>query len=170
MRNVGDKIAASFLDPLRLGEIAKHGDGASAGQRSSGHVESAAGNDGRSTRSLDLPGIGCGLDGGEEVGVANGFNHRSIQTSALRNEAVHGLVRPLHEAVGADGNDRVLHAVEQSFELMLAGVHGGECALDPAGRLIDSSGDEADLVERGIRYPGLEVSVSDASGDIHDAL
>jgi len=36
------------------------------------------------------------------------------------------LIGPLHEAIGTDGDDRVLHAVEPGFELALAGLDGGE--------------------------------------------
>src|ERR1700728_2968392 len=41
--NVGDEIAAGFLDPLGFSEIAEHGDGASAGERGGGYVGGAAG-------------------------------------------------------------------------------------------------------------------------------
>ena len=96
---------------------------------------------------LHFFGGGGGFDGGEEIGIANGFDDRSVQASALRDEAIHGLVGPLHEAVGADGDDGVLHAVEQSFELALAGADGGESSFDLAGGFVDGGGDAADFVE-----------------------
>ena len=72
----------------------------------------------------------------------------ALQPRALRNQAVHGLIRPLHQAVGTYGDNRVLHAVEQGFELALAGTHGGKTVLDLAGGLIDGGGDPADFVLR----------------------
>ncbi len=88
----------------------------------------------------------------------------------LGNEAIHGLVRPLHEAVGTDGDDGVLHAVEQSFELALAGADGGEAAFDLSGSFVDGGGDAADLIERTVLDAGTEVALLDADGDIDDVL
>ncbi len=93
-----------------------------------------------------------------------------MQAGALRDQAVHGLVGPLHEAVGADGDDGVLHAVEQGFELALAGADGGETLFDAAGGFIDGAGDAADFVLRSFQDAGLKVAFGDAGGDIDDAL
>ena len=153
--NVGDEVAASFFDALGFGEVAEHGDGASVGQRGGGDVEGAAGDDGSGAGGFDFAGGGGFLDGGEEVGIADGFDDGLMQASALRNEAIHGLIGPLHEAVGADGDDGVLHAVEQGFELALAGADGGETLFDAAGGFIDGAGDAADLVLRGLEDAGL---------------
>ena len=54
VRDVGDEIAAGFLDALGLGEIAKHGDGAAIGQRGGGDIEGAARNDGGGAGRLHL--------------------------------------------------------------------------------------------------------------------
>ena len=168
--NVGDKIAAGFFDALSLGEVAQHGDGAAVGQGSGRNVEGAAVDDRRSAGRLYLFRSGGGFNGGEEIGVTDGFDDRGIQAGALRDKAVHGLVGPLHEAVAAHGDDCVLHAVEQSFELMLAGTHAGKAAFDLAGGFVDGSGHAADFVERLVLDAGLEVSLLDADGDIDDAL
>ena len=108
---------------------------------------------------VDLFGGGCGFNGGEKIGVADGFDNRRVEASVLRNEAIHGLVGPLHEAVGADGDDCVLHAVEQSFELALAGADGGETALDLAGGFIDGGGDAADFVKGSVVYAGAQIAL-----------
>ena len=121
-------------------------------------------------RGLDLFRRGGGFDGGEEIGIADGFNDRSIEASVLRDEAVHGLVGPLHEAVGTDGDDGVLHAVEQGFELALAGAHGGKTAFDLAGGFVDGGGDAADFVEGRVVDAGAQVALLDAGGDIDDAF
>ena len=170
MRDVGDEIAASFLDALGLGEIAEHGDGAAIGQGRGGDVEGAAGDDGGGAGGLHFFGGGGGFDGGEEIGIANGFDDGSVQARVLRDEAIHGLVGPLHEAVGADGDDGVLHAVEQSLELALAGAHGGETSFDLAGGLVDGGGDASDFVERTCRRRGHEIALLDAGGDVDDVL
>ena len=88
----------------------------------------------------------------------------------MRNEAVHGLVGPLHEAVGADGDDGVLHAVEQGFELALAGADGGKTFFDAAGGFIDGGGDAADFILRSFVDAGLEIAFGDAGGDFDDAF
>ena len=146
--DVGNEIAAGFFDALGLGQIAQHSDGAAIGQRGGGDIEGAAGDDGSGAGGLDLFRGGGGFHGGEEIGIANGFDNRRVEARVLGNKAIHGLVGPLHEAVGADGDDGVLHAVEQGFELALAGLHGGKTALDLAGGFVDGGGDAANFVER----------------------
>ena len=170
MGDVGDKVATRFFDALGFGEIAEDGDGASIGEGSGGYVEGAAGNDGSGAGGANFFGGGGRFDGGEKIGIANGFDDGSVETRVLRNEAIHGLIGPLHEAVGADGDDRVLHAVQEGFELALAGAHGGEAAFDLSGSLVDGGGDAANFIERRIFDAGLEFSALDADGYIDDAL
>src|SRR6202034_4607039 len=93
-----------------------------------------------------------------------------LQAGPLRDEAVHGPVRPLHEAVVADRNDGVLHAVEQGFELALAGDNGGEAEFDTARRFIDGAGDATDFVLRSFEDARLKIAIRDAGGDVDDAL
>src|SRR6202007_1101692 len=96
--DVSDKIAASFLYTLGLGEIAENGDGATIGQGSGGDVESAAGNNGSGAGCSNFFARGSGFNGGEEIGIANGLDDRRIETSALRHQAVHGLIGPADES------------------------------------------------------------------------
>ncbi len=119
-------------------------------------------NDGGGASGFHLLGGGGGLDGGEEIGIANGLDDRGVEPSALRDETIHGLVGPLDEAVGADGNDGVLHAIEQSFELALAGADGGEAAFDLAGGFVDGGGDAANLVEGLVVDAGAQISLLDS--------
>src|SRR5271157_238099 len=93
-----------------------------------------------------------------------------MQAGALRNQAIHGLIGPLHEAVGTDGDDGVLHAVEQGLELALAGADGGKAALDLPGSLVDGGGDAANFIERSVVHAGVKIALLDAGGDIDDAL
>ncbi len=170
MRDVGDEIAASFFDALGFGEVAEHGDGAAIGQGRGGDVEGAAGNDGSGACGLHLLGGSGGFDGGEEIGIANGFDDGRVEARVLGNEAIHGLVGPLHEAIGTDGDDGVLHAVEQSFELALAGTDGGEAAFDLAGGFVDGGGDAANFIEGTVVDAGAQVALLDAGGDVDDAI
>ena len=146
--NVGDEIATGFLDALGLGQVAEHGDSAAVGQRSGGDIEGATRDDGGGAGGLYLFCGGCSLDGGEEIGIADGFDDGCVEARVLRNKTIHGLIGPLHEAVGAHGDDGVLHAVEQSLELALAGADRGKTAFDLAGGFVDGSGDAADFIER----------------------
>ena len=168
--NVGDEVAAGFFDALGFGEVAEHGDGTSSRKRGSGDIESAPRDDRSGAGGLDFVGGRGFLDGGEEVWVADGFLDRLLQAGALRNEVVHGLIGPLHVAVGADGDDGVLHAVEQSFELALAGADGGKTFFDAASGLIDGAGDAAYFVLRRFENTGVEIAVGDAAGDFNDVL
>ena len=88
----------------------------------------------------------------------------------LRNKPIHGLVGPLHQTVGAHRDHRVLHAVEQSFELALAGAHGGKTAFDLAGGFVDGSSNAANFIQRLVLHAGAQIALLDANGDIHDAI
>ena len=170
VRDVGDEIAARFFDALSLGEITKHGDDAPVGQGGCGYVEGPAGNDGGGARGLDLFCGGRGLDGGEEVRIPNRLNHGRIEASSLRDKAVHGLIGPLHQAIGADGDDGVLHAIEQSLELALAGADGGKATLDLSGGFVDSGGHPANFVDGMILETGPQIAALDAGGHVDDAF
>jgi hypothetical protein len=76
----------------------------------------------------------------------------------------------LHKAFGTDGDHGVLHAVEQGFELALAGAHGGKAALDLLGSLVDGCGDASNFVQWGLVDAGAEVALFDAGSDVHNAL
>src|SRR5271166_1158579 len=135
-----------------------------------GHVEGAAGNDGSGARGLDLVGGRGFLDAGEEIRIADGFDDGLLQPGTLRNQTIHGAVGPLHQAIVADGDDGVLHAVEQGFELALAGDDSGEAVFNAAGSFVDGSGDAADFVLRMFEDARLKIAIGDASGNVDDAL
>jgi hypothetical protein len=88
----------------------------------------------------------------------------------LADEAVHGLIGPLHQAVGADGYDGVLHAVEQGLELALAGADSSKTFFHLAGGFVDGGGDTSDFVEGTIIDAGAKISFFDAGGDVDNAL
>ena len=112
MGHVGNKIAPSLLHPLRLGEIAQHGDRAATGQGRGSHIERAARDHRCGARRLHLFAKRRSFHRSQEIGIANRFDHRSVQARVLWNQAIHGLIGPLHESVGTHGDDGVLHAVE----------------------------------------------------------
>ena len=113
--DVGDEVAASFFDALGFGKVAEDGDGSAAGQRGRGDVEGASGEDGDGAGGRDLFAVGGTADGGKELRIADRLNDGSIQASTLRNEAFHAAIGPLDAAIGTDGDDGVLHGVQQSF-------------------------------------------------------
>src|SRR5258708_3807756 len=81
--NVGDEVAPGFFDALGFGEVAKHGDGASIGQRGGGYVEGAAVNDGGGAGRFDFAGGRRFFHGGEEIGVADSFDYGLVQAGAV---------------------------------------------------------------------------------------
>src|SRR6202050_1488181 len=168
--NVGDEVAAGLFYALRFGQIAQHGNGAPSGQRCGSNIEGAAGNDRGGACGFDFTCDRSFLDGCEEIGIANGFDNGLVQARALRNQAIHRLVGPLHQAIGADGDNGVLHAVEQSFELALAGTDCGETFFDAAGCAIDGSGDPADFILGSFADTGLQIAFGDTGSDIDYAL
>ena len=170
VRDVGDEVATGLFDPLGLGEVAQDGDGASIRKWSGGDVEGVTRDDGGGASGFDLLGGSGRFDGGEEIGIANRLNDRGVQPGALRDKTIHGLVGPLDEAVGAYGNDGVLHAVQQGFELVLAGADGREAAFDLASGLVDGGGHAANLVEGSVLNAGTQISLLDADCDIHNVL
>ena len=135
VRNIGDKIAPCLFHPLGLGQIAQHRHRAAAGHGRGGHVEGASRNNGCGPRGKYLSIFTRPAHSGQEIGIANGLHQQRILTGSLRNQFVHGLVRPLHAVVGTDRDDGVLHAVEQGFQLALAGLQRGETFLQMAGGL-----------------------------------
>ena len=73
----------------------------------------------------------------QEIGIADRLHQERILAGVLRHKPVHCLVRPLHAMVGADRDDSILHAVEQGFQLTLAGLQSCKAFLQMAGSLIE---------------------------------
>ena len=146
MRYVGNKIATSLFYTFGLGEITQHGYGSSAGHGGGSHVEGTARHDGRGPGGEHLPGLTRITYRGQEVGVANSVDKGCVLASAMGNQFVHGLVRPLHAIIRIDGDDGILHAVEQGFELTLAGLQSGEVFFQMARGFVERCGDLADFI------------------------
>ncbi len=79
-------------------------------------------------------------DCGQKIGIPHRFDHGRVQAGALRNESIHRLVGPADDPVGANGDHGVLHAVEQSLELPLAGLNSSETTLNLLRGLVDCGG------------------------------
>ena len=70
--------------------------------------------------------------------------------------------------VGADGDDGILHAVEQGFQLTLAGLQGREAFLQMAGSLIERTGHLANFISGFFVDARRQVAVGDAVGELHN--
>src|SRR5580658_5429025 len=110
--NVGYEIATGFLHPLGFGQVTQDGNGASPRHGSGGYIEGATWNNGSGSCGEHLSGFAGSAYGAQEIRIAHGFNDGSIQPGALRNQAIHTLIGPLHAVVGTNGDHGVLHAVE----------------------------------------------------------
>ena len=106
----------------------------------------------------------------QEIRIANGLDQGRILAGVLRNQFVHGLVGPLHAIIGADGDDGVLHAVEQGLELALAGLQCGKTFFQMAGGFVERGGHLSDFVAGSFLDARGQVSGGDAVGKPHDAL
>ena len=137
VRDVGDEIAARLLNSFGLGQVTQHGYRPAARHGRGSHVESASGNDGCSPGSKYLSRFTRAPHRGQEIRIANGLDQGRILAGVLGNQFVHGLVCPLHAIIRADRDDGVLHAVEQGFELALAGLQRGEAFFQMAGGLVE---------------------------------
>ena len=69
-----------------------------------------------------------------------------------------------------NGNDGILHAVEQSFKLALAGADCRKRLLNLPRGFIDGGGDASDLVDRRVVEARAQIAALDADGNIDDAL
>ena len=103
-------------------------------------------------------------------GIADGLDNGRVQASALRDQAFQAAVGPLDASVGADGDDGVLHGVEQSLELTLAGLNGQEAFFELAGGFVEGRGYLADFVDRSCGDAGGEIAGGDPIGEGDDAL
>ncbi len=102
--------------------------------------------------------------------VADSLDDRGVEPGTLRDQTVHAAIGPLHPAIGVDGDDGILHGVEQGFELVLAGLDGEKTRFQLAGGLVEGHGDLADLVERGGGDAGGQIAGGYLLGKRHDAL
>ncbi len=170
VRDVGNEIAACLFYPLGLGKITQHGYRPPARHGGSGHVEGAARQNGRSPGAVHLAQFACLTYRGQEIRIANRLHQGRIFARVLGDQFVHGLVRPLHPIIGTHGDDGVLHAVEQGFELMLAGLQSDEAFLQMAGGLVQGGGHLADFISGFFVDARGQVSASDATGELHDVL
>ena len=165
VRDVGDKVATRLLHSLGFGKVAQHRHGAAARHGCSGDIEGPSGNDGRSPGSKHSARLARSSHRSQEIRIANGLHQGGIFARALRNQFVHGLVGPLHAIIGTDRDDGVLHAVEQGFELMLAGLQRGKAFFQMAGGLVERGGNLADFVLRSFLDARRQVSGSDPVGE-----
>src|SRR5579863_3649864 len=168
--NVGNEIATGFLHPLGLGQVTQNGNGAAPGHGSGGYIESTARNNGSRSCREHLSGFAGSAYSTQEIGVAHGFNDGSIQPGALRNQAIHTLVGPLHAVVGTDSDHGVLHAVQQGFELALAGSQSREVALYLTRGLVESGSDLTDFISRIFGDTRREFAAGDLVGKLDDPL
>src|ERR1019366_4726425 len=76
------------------------------------------------------------LNRGEKVRVADAVDQRRIQAQGTKQQTVHAPIGPLDAPLDIDRDHRVLHAVEKSFQLALAGLNASVTFLHPPCRLI----------------------------------
>ena len=110
------------------------------------------------------------LNGGEKVRVAHAVDQRRIQARSMQQQTVHAPIRPLHTPIGIDRNHSVLHAVEQSFQLALAGLNASVTFFHAARRFIECRRHLPDLVRRSGSNSGGQIPARHALGKIHDPL
>src|SRR5215469_4831744 len=147
MRDVGDEIAAGFLDALGFGQVPQYGDNPTTGHGSRRDIECASRHDGTSVRSLHVSLFPGGDDGAHHIGVAYGLDELRADPRPWA-EAIHPAVCPLHITVPIDRDDRILHAIQQSFKLPLAVLQSREVRFHAADSAVERARYQANFVER----------------------
>ena len=168
VRDVGDEIAPGFFHTLGLGEIAQHSHCSAPRHGSRGDVKGPAGDDGDRTGRGHGVFLGSSLNGGQKVGVANAVNDGRVQTVRRWEKTVHAAICPLDAAVGADRDHGILHAIQQSFEFALTGLHAREAFFQTASSLVESGRYLPDFVAGRGGDPGGKVSARNTLGKSHN--
>src|SRR5579864_7428492 len=170
VRNVGNKIATSFLHALGFGQVTQNGNGASPRHWRGGYIECATWNNGSRSCRKHLSAFAGSAYSAQKIRITHSFHDGSIQPGALRNQAIHTLVGPLHAVVGTNGDHGVFHAVQQGFELALAISQSGEVVLHVASGLVESGSDLPNLISRIFGDARREFAAGDLVGELHDPL
>ena len=106
----------------------------------------------------------------QKIRIANCFDHGSVKPRPQRKQPVHGLVGPLHSLLVIDGQHRILHAVQQGFQLALAGSQGGKVSFELAGGLVQGGRQLANLVSRSLADACREIPRGNLFGKLQDLL
>ena len=170
MRDIGDKIAARFFHALGFGEIVQHDDGAASGHGGGSDVENTARCNGIGARRRNHVAVRGFLHCRQEIGIAHAIDERRIQPRRAQQKAVHAAIRPLHTPVGSNGDHGVLHAVEERFEFILAGLQAVKTLFHAARRLVERGGYLAHFIFGSGRNSGRQIAGGDALGKAHDSF
>ena len=78
-------------------------------------------------------------------------------------------VTPTHLSLRIDGNDRLLHAIEQRGQLAATALERVEALLQSARRHVERVGNGGNLIQIALFYAGGQISRRDAIGENHNA-
>ena len=98
MADVGDELAAGFLRGLDAGDVVKHDQRATRGQRRGIDFEDAAGSEQAGAAHAEFVPFECAAYAGEQLGIANGMDEGTAGDELRSGDALHDGVGPAHKA------------------------------------------------------------------------
>ena len=97
------------------------------------------------------------------------MHQRSPFLHRADGDPLHDGIAPAHLSLGIDGNDRLLHAVEQRGQFAATTFERVEALLQAARSHVERMGDGRDFIQIALFDPGRQIAGSDAIGEHHDA-
>ena len=107
--------------------------------------------------------------GSQKVGVPNRFDQRRTDAGPLY-QTVHPSICPLHSHIRANGNNGILHTVEQSLQFTLAGLKSCKTFFQAAAGLVERGRHVPDFVRGRLRNASSKVSSRNVVCKLHDPL
>ena len=106
---------------------------------------------------------------GQQLWIADGVNQRAAGANLRAGDALHDGVGPADQALGRDGDDRLLHGIEHGGQLLAAAFELGEALAEALGGLIES-GLHGESSSSPAARAARQVAVGDAPGKVDHAL
>ena len=169
MGDVGHEVPAGRLRALDFRDVVQHGDRAPTGHGSGVDLKDFSRGNGDGAPPAGLA-LGEGrAHRGQDLGIANGMHQGAALLHRAERDPLHDGIAPAHLSLRVDGDDRLLHAVQQRGQFAAAAFQGMKAVLQAAGGDVERMGDGGNLIQIALFHPGRQIAGGDAIGEDHDA-